>query len=359
MRHLHPDEDGSARSSGQGPLPMGGCSPSSHEHYFRALGQDPLGRQVAPHNEHLLRSGCFPRVPLARDRAHGPRPRDAVRVGANCLHGQELSRAAPRPVGGSREPGRHDATRSGTPTVTCSSATRTSSPTRPATRRRVSHLGTRVRLRMLPGLCARAPRLRRHSSFGRRRHEIDLERVPSGRTARGAVNRRAVGHPDDGRQADLLAATVLTYRFPVKHFTHPRRTPAVLRGFDSRPLLRHAGLGRLSRGSGAGAASRVGAEALRAKDYLDTAQSIHSPRRDGARVVARQPLWARAATCGPASDRERLTLGFSVYKSTTVVIIGDRCKIQNHVSRLPRTGDRGQVFVVPSAVFTNDLYPPR
>ncbi|HEY3671113.1 MAG TPA: acyltransferase [Acidimicrobiia bacterium] len=50
------------------------------------------------------------------------------------------------------------------------------------------------------------------------------------------------------------------------------------------------------------------------------------------------------------------TLGFSVYVDTEVVV-GDRCKVQNHVSLYRGVVLEDEVFVGPSATFTNDLVP--
>jgi len=50
------------------------------------------------------------------------------------------------------------------------------------------------------------------------------------------------------------------------------------------------------------------------------------------------------------------SLGFAVYVDTGVVI-GDRCKVQNHVSLYHGVVLEDEVFVGPSAVFTNDLTP--
>jgi UDP-2-acetamido-3-amino-2,3-dideoxy-glucuronate N-acetyltransferase len=50
------------------------------------------------------------------------------------------------------------------------------------------------------------------------------------------------------------------------------------------------------------------------------------------------------------------TLGFAVYVDTDVVV-GDSCKIQNHVSLFRGVVLDDNVFVGPSVAFTNDLYP--
>lgn len=50
------------------------------------------------------------------------------------------------------------------------------------------------------------------------------------------------------------------------------------------------------------------------------------------------------------------SIGFSVYVDKGVVI-GDRCRVQNHVSVYRGVVLEDEVFVGPSATFTNDLYP--
>jgi UDP-2-acetamido-3-amino-2,3-dideoxy-glucuronate N-acetyltransferase len=50
------------------------------------------------------------------------------------------------------------------------------------------------------------------------------------------------------------------------------------------------------------------------------------------------------------------TIGFGVYIDAEVVI-GDRCKIQNHVSVYRGAVLEDAVFVGPGVMFTNDLYP--
>jgi len=50
------------------------------------------------------------------------------------------------------------------------------------------------------------------------------------------------------------------------------------------------------------------------------------------------------------------TIGFAVYVDTSVVI-GDRCKIQNHVSVYRGVILEDDVFVGPAVTFTNDRYP--
>ena len=53
---------------------------------------------------------------------------------------------------------------------------------------------------------------------------------------------------------------------------------------------------------------------------------------------------------------ENVTIGQNVYIDEGVVI-GDNCKIQNNVSIYKGVAIGNNVFVGPSVVFTNDLYP--
>jgi UDP-2-acetamido-3-amino-2,3-dideoxy-glucuronate N-acetyltransferase len=77
---------------------------------------------------------------------------------------------------------------------------------------------------------------------------------------------------------------------------------------------------------------------------------------EGATVGTGTRVWHR----GHIRDGSRIgrdcTLGFAVYIDTDVVI-GDRCKIQNHVSIYRGVVLHDDVFVGPSVAFTNDLYP--
>jgi UDP-2-acetamido-3-amino-2,3-dideoxy-glucuronate N-acetyltransferase len=77
---------------------------------------------------------------------------------------------------------------------------------------------------------------------------------------------------------------------------------------------------------------------------------------DGAVVGDGTKIWHRSHVRAGSRIGERCTVGFSVYVDTEVVV-GDGCKIQNHVSlyRGVELGD--DVFVGPSATFTNDLHP--
>jgi UDP-2-acetamido-3-amino-2,3-dideoxy-glucuronate N-acetyltransferase len=77
---------------------------------------------------------------------------------------------------------------------------------------------------------------------------------------------------------------------------------------------------------------------------------------DGARVGPGTRIWHGSHVRAGSVIGSDCTLGFSVYIDTGVVI-GDRCKIQNHVSVYRGLVIEDEVFVGPSAVFTNDLYP--
>jgi UDP-2-acetamido-3-amino-2,3-dideoxy-glucuronate N-acetyltransferase len=77
---------------------------------------------------------------------------------------------------------------------------------------------------------------------------------------------------------------------------------------------------------------------------------------DGAVVGAGTRIWHRShvrAGCRIGAD---CTVGFAVYVDTDV-LIGDRCKIQNHVSIYRGVVLEDEVFVGPAATFTNDRYP--
>jgi UDP-2-acetamido-3-amino-2,3-dideoxy-glucuronate N-acetyltransferase len=77
---------------------------------------------------------------------------------------------------------------------------------------------------------------------------------------------------------------------------------------------------------------------------------------DGASVGAGTRIWHRGHIRTGSRIGVDCTVGFAVYVDTEVVI-GDRCKIQNHVSLFRGVALDDDVFVGPSVVFTNDLYP--
>jgi acetyltransferase-like isoleucine patch superfamily enzyme len=77
---------------------------------------------------------------------------------------------------------------------------------------------------------------------------------------------------------------------------------------------------------------------------------------DGAIVGADTKIWHRSHVREGSRIGDRCTVGFSVYVDTQVVV-GDGCKIQNHVSLYRGVELEDDVFVGPSATFTNDLHP--
>lgn len=77
---------------------------------------------------------------------------------------------------------------------------------------------------------------------------------------------------------------------------------------------------------------------------------------DGAVVGAGTRVWHGSHVRAGSVIGRDCTLGFGVYIDTGVVI-GDRCKIQNHVSVYQGLVIEDEVFIGPSAVFTNDLWP--
>ena len=85
-----------------------------------------------------------------------------------------------------------------------------------------------------------------------------------------------------------------------------------------------------------------------------------STRRRSSRTAPRwgtgRRIWHRAHVRAGSRIGARCSVGFAVYVDTEVVI-GDGCKIQNHVSLYRGVTLQDDVFVGPSAVFTNDLHP--
>ena len=77
---------------------------------------------------------------------------------------------------------------------------------------------------------------------------------------------------------------------------------------------------------------------------------------DGAIVGEGTRIWHRSHVRSGARIGVGCTIGFSVYVDTGVEI-GDRCKIQNHVSLYRGVVLEDDVFVGPSATFTNDRFP--
>ena len=86
--------------------------------------------------------------------------------------------------------------------------------------------------------------------------------------------------------------------------------------------------------------------------------SVHETAivEDGAIVGPGTHIWHRGHVRAGSRIGAECTLGFAVYVDTEVVV-GDRCKVQNHVSLYRGVVLDHDVFVGPSVVFTNDLYP--
>jgi len=77
---------------------------------------------------------------------------------------------------------------------------------------------------------------------------------------------------------------------------------------------------------------------------------------DGARVGEGTKIWHFAHVRAGATIGEDCTIGKDVFVDASATI-GDRCKIQNGVSVYSGVTLEDDVFVGPSAVFTNDLRP--
>ncbi|MEX0985641.1 MAG: acyltransferase [Actinomycetota bacterium] len=95
-----------------------------------------------------------------------------------------------------------------------------------------------------------------------------------------------------------------------------------------------------------------------ASEVLGNEPSVHPTAivEDGASVGLDTRIWHRSHIRAGSTIGERCTIGFSVYVDTDVVI-GDGCKIQNHVSLYQGVTLEDDVFVGPSVAFTNDLHP--
>lgn len=85
---------------------------------------------------------------------------------------------------------------------------------------------------------------------------------------------------------------------------------------------------------------------------------IHSTAvvEDGVVVGGGTRIWHHTHVRAQAHIGEACVLGKNVFVDAGVRI-GDRCKIQNNVSIYTGVTLEDEVFVGPSAVFTNDLYP--
>ena len=77
---------------------------------------------------------------------------------------------------------------------------------------------------------------------------------------------------------------------------------------------------------------------------------------DGAEVGSGSSVWHHAHIRDGARVGRDCVIGKNVYVDTQAVI-GDRCKVQNNVSVYHGVYIGDDVFVGPSATFTNDLVP--
>ena len=77
---------------------------------------------------------------------------------------------------------------------------------------------------------------------------------------------------------------------------------------------------------------------------------------DGATIGERTNVWHQAHIRSGAVVGSDCNLGKNVFVDGGAVI-GDRCKIQNNVSVYSGVTLGDEVFVGPSAVFTNDMWP--
>jgi len=95
-----------------------------------------------------------------------------------------------------------------------------------------------------------------------------------------------------------------------------------------------------------------------AADRDRTPPSVHPTALvEGDAVVgAGTRIWHHSHVRSGSRIGSGCTIGFSVYVDRDVVV-GDRCKIQNHVSLYRGVVLEDEVFVGPAATFTNDLYP--
>jgi len=86
--------------------------------------------------------------------------------------------------------------------------------------------------------------------------------------------------------------------------------------------------------------------------------SIHPTAivEDGAQIGAGTRIWHHVHVRSGARIGERCVLGKSVFVDSAAVV-GSGCKIQNFVSVYSGVTLEDDVFVGPSAVFTNDRYP--
>jgi UDP-2-acetamido-3-amino-2,3-dideoxy-glucuronate N-acetyltransferase len=85
---------------------------------------------------------------------------------------------------------------------------------------------------------------------------------------------------------------------------------------------------------------------------------IHSSAivEDGARIGSRTRVWHHCHVRSAANVGADCVLGKNVFIDAGVKV-GDRCKVQNNVSVYSGVTLGDDVFVGPSATFTNDLVP--
>lgn len=76
----------------------------------------------------------------------------------------------------------------------------------------------------------------------------------------------------------------------------------------------------------------------------------------GAHIGDGSKVWHFAHVCSGAKIGQNCVLGQNTYISGKSSV-GDLCKIQNNVAVYDGVHLGDNVFVGPSAVFTNDLYP--
>lgn len=77
---------------------------------------------------------------------------------------------------------------------------------------------------------------------------------------------------------------------------------------------------------------------------------------DGASIGSGTAIWHHAHVRSGSMIGADCVLGKNVFVDTGAVI-GDRCKVQNNVSVYDGVTLEDEVFVGPSAVFTNDRFP--
>jgi acetyltransferase-like isoleucine patch superfamily enzyme len=212
-------------------------------------------------------------------------------------------------------------------------------------------------------------------------HHRPLERVPGvARKYDGAVARmRAHGFEGEEIAFDTKEASPSAYltdpdgnvvelwTWDVAHHLDRRGRLS----FDRRTAPKHGpALKRTAWGMRGMACARIGPSALRRPQSLGYAlasvdvnespagYSAHPTAvvEDGALVGPGTRIWHHSHIRRGSQIGAECNLGFSVYVDAGAVI-GDRCKIQNHVSVYRGVVLEDDVFVGPSATFTNDLSP--